>query len=117
MSVTHNRSRSNTSHIHFGRRLLPSEDAAVLPNVLWLGVFDVHLSSLPLQCHLISSRMIKLVLPLPPLDRHPGPGQLTSKYHVASFRCLLVLQTQLEGEGDRCVEESDSRSKKSLSVY
>ncbi|KAA8589598.1 hypothetical protein FQN60_012963 [Etheostoma spectabile] len=87
---------SNTSHIDFSRCLLLPQDAAVLPNILGLDVFDVHFGCPPLQCHLISSPVIELVLRLPPLHRHPSPGQLTAKGHIASFRGLLVLQTHFK---------------------
>lgn len=46
--------------------------------------------------------MIELVLGLKPLDRHPGPGQLTAKGHVASFGSLLVLKARFKGKGDGC---------------
>ncbi|TNN89359.1 hypothetical protein EYF80_000647 [Liparis tanakae] len=39
---------------------------------------------------------MELVLRFPPLDRDPGPGQLTAEGHVASFRRILVLQTQFK---------------------
>lgn len=102
IKVSINVSMSNTSHVDFSRCLLLSQDTAVLADILRLDVLDVHLSSLPLQCHLIPSPMVELVLRLPPLHGHSGPGQLTAEGHVASFGGLLVLQTQLKGEGDSC---------------
>lgn len=93
---------SNTSHVHFSRRLLLSKDAAVFSNILRLDVFDVHLSYLPFLYHLISPSVIELVLRLPPLHRHPGSGQFTVKRHVASFAGLLVLQAHFKSEWNSC---------------